>query len=180
MVYNPDAAGVNKERLTAFVTTDLTSDQLDAVQEAFGRGACSQSPVPTIELFIEDRAEYHGLTHADIRRAVTGEEPFLVIDEQTPEDGGIWYIEGFASEDEVEDGEAENTNVVWKIRLKIEDVPIMYAVIPHFPSFDEIPKQSWALPLTEMRLYFSCKLTFSKACELLNRQCEHPRRPRQR
>ncbi|KAF2657709.1 hypothetical protein K491DRAFT_690780 [Lophiostoma macrostomum CBS 122681] len=126
MVYNPEQTQ-EKEQLTAFLTVKLTHEQLDAIQYAFGKGSFSQSPSMFTVLFIIDRPEYHGRSHADIRRAETNEKPFLVIDEKTPIDGGIWYVDNFASEEEVEDGEAESTNVVWKIRIKIEDVPVLHA-----------------------------------------------------
>jgi hypothetical protein len=124
MVFNPDAHGA-KEHLTAFVTAKLTLEQLDAIQHAFGRGSFSQSPTCPTELFIKDNPSYHGLSLEDIRRAEAGLKPLLIIDAKTPVDGGIWYIDDFASEDEVEDGEAASTNVLWKIRIKAEDVCIM-------------------------------------------------------
>lgn len=126
MVFNPEAVN-EKARITAFLTANLTPDQLDAIQDAFGKGSFFQSPDCPMELFIKDTPEYHGLSHADIRRKETDGNPFLIIDEKTPVDGGIWYIDDFASEDEVEDELAESTNVLWKIRIKTEHIPITYA-----------------------------------------------------
>jgi hypothetical protein len=51
----------------------------------------------------------------------------IVIDSRTPSDGGIWYIERFADEDDVENEQAENTNTLLKIRMKIEDIVLQYA-----------------------------------------------------
>jgi hypothetical protein len=122
MVYFPDHEQESKVRLTAFLTAKLTSEQLDAIQHAFGKGSFNLSPSCDTVLFIVDKPEYHGLSHAAIRRAETGEEPFLIIDEKTPIDGGIWYVDNFATEEDVDDEMAESTDVLWKIRTKIEDV----------------------------------------------------------
>lgn len=124
MVFNPDSHS-QKERLTAFLTAKLTSNQLDAIQHAFGRGSFSQSPNCPTELFIKDNPSYHDLSLEDIRRAEPDLKPLLVIDDKSPVDGGIWYIDDFASEDEVADEEAASTNVLWKIRMRAEDVCIM-------------------------------------------------------
>ncbi|KAF2472548.1 uncharacterized protein BDR25DRAFT_302686 [Lindgomyces ingoldianus] len=124
MVYLPRQPG---HRLTAFLTAELSPQQLDAIHKAFESGAFSQFPTPLAELYIKDKPEYHGLTHAEIRRAEEREEPFLLIDKETPDDGGIWYIDDFAGEDQVEDEQAESTDVLWKIRIKIEHVPILHA-----------------------------------------------------
>lgn len=125
MVFNPDGTD-SKVRLPAYLIADLTPEQLDTIQIAFGKGSFSQAPTCPYELFIKDVPEYHDLSHANIRKAETDGNPFFLIDEQTPTDGGMWYIDNFATEDEVDDGEAENTRVLWKIRIKIEDIPIMY------------------------------------------------------
>ena len=125
MVYNGEFAR-EKERLTAFLTAKLTPAELDSVQDAFGKGSFASSPACSTVLYIVDKPEYHDLSLADIRRAETDGKPFLVVDAKTPEDGGIWYIDNFAAEDEVKDGEAESTNVLWRIRCKLEHVVLLY------------------------------------------------------
>ncbi|KAF2713901.1 hypothetical protein K504DRAFT_399506 [Pleomassaria siparia CBS 279.74] len=122
MVFDLGTNSAN-ERLTAFLTAKLTTEELDAIQAAFGRGAVAQS----YELFIKNNPEYHNLSHAEIRKAEPGEDPLLVIDKDTPSDGGIWYLAQFATEDEVEDGEAESEEVLWKIRIKVGHIPTVHA-----------------------------------------------------
>jgi hypothetical protein len=47
-----------KDHFRAFLIADLTPAQLDALQEAFGRGACSLSPEPTHQLYIEQKKDW--------------------------------------------------------------------------------------------------------------------------
>jgi hypothetical protein len=63
-------------------------------------------------------------------RAMSSIGPLLVIDANTPHDGGIWYIEAFASAADVENGQAENIDTLFKLRMKIEDVVISYSAPP--------------------------------------------------
>lgn len=126
MVYNPDPTA-QKVRLSAILVADLTPLQLDAIQQKFGLGANLSSPFPDEQLFIEDRRDWSSKSHADIKRAYPDTSPLLVIDSRTPSDGGIWYIERFADSDSVDDGEAENTNTLFKLCMGLEDVVISYA-----------------------------------------------------
>jgi hypothetical protein len=100
MVYNPD---VNRtpQRLSAILVANLTAAQLDTVQQKFGTGANLCCPYPEHALFIEDRRSLPSRSHADLKR--------------------------FADEDDVRDEQAENTNTLFKIRMKIEDIVIQYA-----------------------------------------------------
>jgi hypothetical protein len=125
MVYNPDI-GQPKQRLTAILVAHLTSAQLDTVQEQFAIGAHLCSPNPVHELFIQDRREWSSFSHADLKRACLSAEPLIVVDARTPKDGSIWYIERFADDEDVENGEAENTSTLYKIRMNIPDVIISY------------------------------------------------------
>jgi hypothetical protein len=65
MVYIPNLH-YDKQRLLALLTADLTSAQLDRIQELFGIGATLRSPYPAEELFIEDKREWSRLSHADL------------------------------------------------------------------------------------------------------------------
>jgi len=125
MVYNPDLFR-EKQRFTAILVADLSPEQLNVVQEDFGLGATLCSPHPAEELFIHDKRAWSTLSHAEMKRAYPDTQPLLVIDAKTPEDGGIWYLDHFADEDEVEDGSAESTNTLQKIRMGIKDVVILY------------------------------------------------------
>lgn len=126
MVFVPTNSNV--ERLKAYLTAKLKAEDLESIHQAFELGACSRFS-PLLQLYIEDILEYHDLSHSDIRRAETAagrDSSFLIIDEETPSNGAVWYIDQFASEDQVDDGEAESTEVLWKIHVKTEEVPLMW------------------------------------------------------
>ena len=125
MVYIPNLH-YDKQRLLALLTADLTSAQLNRIQELFGIGVTLRSPYPAEELFIKDKREWSHLSHADSMRAYPEQDPLLVIDSHTPHDGGIWYIEGFATADDVANGLAESLNTLYKIRMDIRDVVMQF------------------------------------------------------
>lgn len=122
MVFIPPCGRV--PQLTAYLTADLSSDALDDIHRRFERVACARFN-PSVELFI---APGPGPTttansHQDLVRWHNSSTPFLVIDERTMRDRAVWYVQGLATPDDVADGDAQNTNVVWRIRVKIECVP---------------------------------------------------------
>ena len=125
MVYDPNLYR-DKERFLGILVADLTPTQLDAVQELFGIGANFCSPYPAEQLFIEDKRDLSHLSHADLRRAFPEADPLLVIDAQTPTDGGIWYLDHFAEQFDVDEGLAENLDTLYKIRIDIRDVVITH------------------------------------------------------
>ncbi|CAN9150396.1 unnamed protein product [Alternaria alternata] len=126
MVYIPNLH-YDKQRLLTLLTADLTSAQLDRIQELFGIGATSRSPYPAEELSIENKREWSHLSHADLMRAYPEQDPLLVTDSHTLHDGGIWYIEDFATADDVANGLAESPNTLYKIRMDIRDVVMQFA-----------------------------------------------------
>ncbi|CAN9098827.1 unnamed protein product [Alternaria alternata] len=126
MVYIPNLH-YDKQCLLTLLTADLTSAQLDRIQELFGIGATSRSPYPAEELSIENKREWSHLSHADLMRAYPEQDPLLVTDSHTLHDGGIWYIEGFATADDVANGLAESPNTLYKIRMDIRDVVMQFA-----------------------------------------------------
>jgi hypothetical protein len=123
MVYNPDPTA-SKEHITGILVSKLTSTQLDTIQEKFGNGANLTSPYPHEQLFIHDKRDWSAYSHADMKRAMPDAVGLIVIDSRSAEDGSIWYIDRFATEEEVEDGGAENTNTLFKLRMKLEAVVI--------------------------------------------------------
>jgi hypothetical protein len=125
MVYNPDLTA-EKEVITGILVADLTPSQLDFVQEKFGIGANMCSPIPSEQLFIHDKRSWSSHSHADMLRAMPDLVGLIVIDSRSAEDGSAWYLDSFADSEEVADGNAENTNTLFKLRMKLEDVVISY------------------------------------------------------
>ncbi|KAI2471611.1 hypothetical protein F4781DRAFT_386804 [Annulohypoxylon bovei var. microspora] len=116
-------------RLNAYLLKDLSDDELKLFKKAFEFGAMS-SFNPLLELIIQKAPEdYLGKPHSYIR---TKEDeaghagPFVLIDEQVVLKGAVWYVERFADEDEVDNEQAESTDVLWKILIKTEHLPISY------------------------------------------------------
>ncbi|CEI65618.1 hypothetical protein FVEN_g8875 [Fusarium venenatum] len=121
MVYLPPA--IPGDRLTTYLVTELTNDELKVIKSAFELGACSKFS-PLLELKIVRAPEdYWGKSHQYIRtkeNEAGREEAFTVIDDEAKERGAIWYIDQFADEEQVEDGEAESTDAVFKILIQTE------------------------------------------------------------
>jgi hypothetical protein len=125
MVHNSDPTR-EKIPIDAILVADLTPAQLDTVQEKFGNGAILCNPFPPEQLFIHDKREWSSCSLADLKREMPDTCPLLVVDSHTPNDGAVWYIEDFANQQDVDGGIVENTNTLFKIRMKIEDVVISY------------------------------------------------------
>jgi hypothetical protein len=123
MVHNPDLTR-EEERINAILVADLTPAQLDTVQNKFGNGANLCSPFPAEQLFIHDKREWSAYSLPEMKRAMPDTSPLLVIDSQTPSDGAVWYIDDFATQEDVDDELAENINTLMKIRMKLEGVVI--------------------------------------------------------
>ncbi|KAL2204017.1 hypothetical protein CC79DRAFT_1277307 [Sarocladium strictum] len=115
------------ETLTAYVTTELTAAELDDFKSRFESGACSRfCPLLHVKL-VRAPQDYIGqsIQHIRTKEDAAGRgEPFLVIDEEARKRGGIWFIESFALEDNVEMGTAASTDVVLKALYKPEVVAL--------------------------------------------------------
>ncbi|KAI0486980.1 hypothetical protein F4859DRAFT_467827 [Xylaria cf. heliscus] len=113
------------QRLRAYLLPSFPLGELPALKKAFELGTCAPFD-PMLELVIAHApADWAGQSFEDMRRRedeAGREAPFVVIDERGAggRDGAVWYVERFATEDEVEDGEAASTDVVWRIPVKTE------------------------------------------------------------
>ncbi|KAI1139204.1 hypothetical protein F5Y05DRAFT_341302 [Hypoxylon sp. FL0543] len=119
----------NTPRLNAYLLKDLSEAELESFKKRFEFG--TYAPFSTmLELVIKKAPEdYLDKPHSYIRAKETEAgrtEPFVLIDEQVALKDAVWYVADFASEDEVEDGEAESTAVLWQILVKTDTLPITY------------------------------------------------------
>ena len=114
---------------TAYLIADLSDDQLNEFKAAFQLGACSRfSPLMELKI-VRPPADYVGQSHQYMRQKENEagcKQPFVVIDQEFLKRGAVWYIEQFAQEEEVEEGEAESTDVVWKILIKTEALALSW------------------------------------------------------
>ncbi|WXC56113.1 hypothetical protein SNK03_002050 [Fusarium graminearum] len=151
MVYLPPS--IPGDSLTAYLVTDLTNDELTTIKSAFELGACSKFS-PLLELKIVRAPEdYWGKSHQYIRaqeNEAGREEAFAVIDEEAKERGAIWYIGRFADEDEVEEGQAESTDVVLKILIQTEALALAQVnyAIANSSIAEDLDNCAVDLPLT--------------------------------
>ncbi|KAI0891433.1 hypothetical protein F4806DRAFT_482544 [Annulohypoxylon nitens] len=114
-------------KLNAYLLTDISDDELKSFKQKFEFG--TMAPFSTmLELVIQKAPEdYLNKPHGYIRIKETEagrKGPFVLIDEQLKLKGAVWYVDNFASEDEVDDDVAESTEVVWKILTKTESLPV--------------------------------------------------------
>ncbi|KAF5724855.1 hypothetical protein FMUND_411 [Fusarium mundagurra] len=126
MVYLPP--NPEPDWLKCYLATPFTDDELKAFKAAFDLGACSKFS-PLVQLKILDAPEeYLGKSHQYIRAKVTeagNTDPFVVVDDEAKSRGAAWYIDQFAEEDDL--GQGESTDFVYKILIKTEDLAISHA-----------------------------------------------------
>ncbi|KAI0009624.1 hypothetical protein F4779DRAFT_581379 [Xylariaceae sp. FL0662B] len=127
MVFIPP--NVNIPRLNAYLLKSLSDDELNAFKSAFELGTCAPFN-PLLELVIQKPPEdYLNQSHSYIRtkeNEAGRTDPFVLIDERVVLDGAVWYVDCFADDQEVDDGEAKSTSVLWQILLKTECLPITW------------------------------------------------------
>ncbi|KAI0867066.1 hypothetical protein F4860DRAFT_17190 [Xylaria cubensis] len=112
-------------RMRAYLLPSFPLSELPAFKQAFEFGTCAPF-IPMLELVIAHApADWAGQSFEYMRRKedeAGREDPFAVVDERGAggRDGAVWYVEHFATEDEVEEGEAASTSVVWRIPVKTD------------------------------------------------------------
>lgn len=150
MVYIPSP---KPPRITAYMALDVSSEDLDSIKQAFELGACSRFN-PILEMVIRNEPSYHKMSHSDIRRAedeAGRTKPFVIIDERAISDGAVWYVDAFATEDQVEDGEAESTKVLIELLVKTECLALTWVNydIANMDIMEDLDNCGAELPLVE-------------------------------
>jgi hypothetical protein len=131
MVYNGDV-DEPKQLIHAILIADLSPTQLSTIQEQFGLGANLLSPYPTQQLFITDKRSWAPLSHLEIWHNTPhhddepGYFPLIIIDAETPRDNAVWFIDSIAMQEDVDNGEAESLNTLYKVRMELANIPISY------------------------------------------------------
>ncbi|KAI1082413.1 hypothetical protein F5B20DRAFT_531200 [Whalleya microplaca] len=110
-------------RFNAYLLKPLSEVELKAFKRQFEIGTCA--PFNTkLELVIKKAPEdYLNQPHSYIRikeNEAGRTDPFILIDERVVSDGAVWYVDRFADEDEVKEGMAQSTSVLWQILLKTD------------------------------------------------------------
>ncbi|KAI6756915.1 hypothetical protein HG530_011513 [Fusarium avenaceum] len=129
--------------LTAYLVTNLTDNELKKFKSAFELGACSRfSPLLHLKI-VRAPEDYWGKSHQYIRLQedkAGREESFGLIDDEAKERGGIWYIDRFFDEDDVENEIAVSTDVLMKILVKTEALALSHVnyVISNMSIFEDL------------------------------------------
>ncbi|KAF6831443.1 hypothetical protein CPLU01_06728 [Colletotrichum plurivorum] len=150
MVFIPPS---NPDRITAYMALDVSPEDLEGIKQAFELGACSRFS-PILEMVIKDEPSYHKMSHPDIRRAedeAGRAEPFVVIDQRAISDGAVWYVDAFATDDQVEDGAVESTKVLLEILVKTECLALTYVNydIANMDIVEDLGNCGAEIPLSE-------------------------------
>ncbi|KAK1853350.1 hypothetical protein CCHR01_03977 [Colletotrichum chrysophilum] len=142
----------NVPKLNAYVTTSLPDDALAKLKKAFELGACSRFS-PVLEMVIKDDPSYHNKSHAEIRRAEDAAgrtDGFVIIDSHAASDVAVWYVDSFATQDQVDSDEAESVNVLVKILVKAECLPLTWVnyEIANIDIMEDLDNCGVEMPLT--------------------------------
>ncbi|KAL8789095.1 MAG: hypothetical protein Q9213_001358 [Squamulea squamosa] len=119
--------------LNAYSTVPLTQSIIDTTQHGFYDGGVARFGNSQVVVAIHNRTELHGLSHYDLRVALDAEgalDPFVVLDDQTPELDAVRYVESTA---QCRRWDSFFTGVVtypyenfttWQIHIRVPDLPI--------------------------------------------------------
>ncbi|KAL8811734.1 MAG: hypothetical protein Q9223_002695 [Gallowayella weberi] len=129
VIINPTAI----QNINAYSVSPLTAEMNRTIQHGFYDGTYARYGDPIVSLTVHDRPEFHGISHYDLRITLDREgslNPFLIIDEKTPELDAVWYVESteFDRSYQTEPGEVieyPNENfTLWQAHMQVADVPI--------------------------------------------------------
>jgi hypothetical protein len=128
MVFLPPNTDI--PRLNAYILPSFPLEELDSFKRTFEFGTCAPF-APMLELVLQHAPEDWAGKTFEYMRSKENEAgrkgPFVVLDERTSGDNGaVWYLESFATEEDVEYGLAESTDVVWRIPIKTECLALAY------------------------------------------------------
>ncbi|KAL8733748.1 MAG: hypothetical protein Q9166_001942 [cf. Caloplaca sp. 2 TL-2023] len=121
--------------LTAYSTVPLTQPIISGAQNGFYYGTSARWSDPEVVLTIDFRTDFINASHYDIRTALDAEgllSPFVILDENTPEDrlNAVWFVE--TTEQCRRDSEGTYDRItypyenftLWQIHIRTPDLPI--------------------------------------------------------
>ncbi|KAI4103804.1 MAG: hypothetical protein L6R37_003607 [Teloschistes peruensis] len=85
--------------MNGYSIAPLTPEMNRSVQHGIYDGSLARYNNPNFKLDLHDRPEFHGISHYDLRVALDAEgmlDPFILVDERTPELGAVWIVEDTA------------------------------------------------------------------------------------
>jgi hypothetical protein len=117
------------DTLKAFLVTKLSATQLDEFKRTFEKGAkVNLNPLLHLKI-IKATKDYLNAPHAYIRTHETetgNTDPVVVIDGNQVEKNAVWYVSGFADENDVEAGFAESEDVLMRALIRTEALAVSH------------------------------------------------------
>ena len=130
----------NAHQLNAYSTVPLAQSVAASVQKEFGYGSFARFGNPSVTISIQDRPDFHGLSHYSIREQLDLEgllNEFIIIDDRTADSHAIWYITTTEDSRVKTAGAIESHNppithegedfTIWQMRSVTQDLPIQWA-----------------------------------------------------
>ncbi|SMY19925.1 unnamed protein product [Zymoseptoria tritici ST99CH_1A5] len=129
MIYIDESDRGITETVKAFLKTELSDDELQHFKQAFEKGANVQfRPMMHLKI-IQASKKYQGKTLAELRRLENeagNEDAFIAVDQNFIDKGAVWYVAGFADEDDVECGLAAEEGVLIRALVRTEYLAIAH------------------------------------------------------
>ena len=130
----------NAHQLNAYSTVPLAQSVAASVRKEFGYGSFARFGNPTITISIQDRPDFHGLSHYSIREKLDLEgllNDFIIIDDRTADSHAIWYVTTTEDSRVHTAGAIKSHNppiihkgedfTIWQVRSVTQDLPIQWA-----------------------------------------------------
>ena len=128
-------------QLNAYSTVPLAQSVTTSVQHDFAIGSFARFGNPVVTLSIQDRPDFHGASHYNMREKLDLEgflEQFLIIDDRTADSHAIWYVEttGTSKEHAAMASGGDNPPIthegedfpLYQARILTQDIPIQWAL----------------------------------------------------
>ena len=130
----------NPHQLNAYPTIPLAQSDPANIQKDFEIGSFARFGNPLVTISIQDRPDFHGVSHYKIREQLDLEDllnDFIIIDDRTADSHAIWYVTS-TEESRVKTASAiEYHNppithkgeefTLWQARFLTQDLPLQWA-----------------------------------------------------
>ena len=130
----------NAHQLNAYSTVPLAQSVAAIVQKEFGYGSFARFGSPSVTISIQDRPDFHGLSHYSIHEKLDLEgllNDFIIIDDRTADSHSIWYVTTTEDSRVYTAGAIESHNppithegedfTLWQVRSVTQDLPNQWA-----------------------------------------------------
>ena len=127
--------------INAYSTSPLTDLMTSTVQHGIYDGSRGRFGDSMLQVTFHDRPDFHGLSHYELRKLLDSEHspnPFLIVDNQTPDTDAVWYVPDTAKCESNSDPlkfppafrpikYPDEDFILWQAHMRVSDVPISSA-----------------------------------------------------